>query len=85
MEGRCPGPPGRVPAEDRGSRQGTGLAGGDTRSFRREGRGVDRGSVSRYHPPEDGIQALFPLLLANTLPQRKLDESCGLGGLATSG
>ena len=52
MEGRCPGPPGRVPAEARGSRWGTGLAGGDSPSSRREGGGVDGGSVSPYHPPE---------------------------------
>lgn len=86
MEGRCLGPPGRVPAEARGSRWGTGLAGGDPPSSRKEGGGwTEALSPPTIPPPPRWIQALFPLLMADTLPQRKLDESCGLGGLATSG
>ena len=81
-----PGAPGQ--GARRGPRQSVGHRAGRWRpTFLPQRRwGLDGGSVSPYPPPPPRwIQALFPLLMADTLPQRKLDESCGLGGLATSG
>ena len=59
MEGRCLGPPGRVPAEARGSRWGTGLAGGDPPSSRREGGGWTEALSPPTIPPPPEVDPGF--------------------------
>lgn len=77
MEGRCPQRPEAV-----GGAQGWPV---ETHLPPAEKVGGWTEALSPPTTPPRWIQALFPLLMADTLPQRKLDESCGLGGLATSG
>lgn len=75
------------PAEARGSRCSPGLAGGDAPFLAQRSWG-GAGFCPTLTPRtgsrlESGSLPLLSLLLADTLLQRKLDESCGLTGLGS--